>query len=209
MKGNGASGMFEPSAEWNEYYRELEPRRRRALLEALCASGPDDGANAYRRLLLEARHGNAKSPGREVDRMLFMCVDFLRLCQSSRLFRGGAAREVRRYLRELRFDQAGQYGEAGTRALYWECRNAVARYLSTCDSPDYDRGWFGLIPSREADRQARVARDVWELSVGIARRTGLTGELRLWSRAARDAYCLSGADAKARFDACDEKMSKR
>ena len=48
--------MFEQTAGWSEYYRELEPKRRRVLLERLCAEEPDDGANAYRRILFEARH---------------------------------------------------------------------------------------------------------------------------------------------------------
>ena len=31
--------MFEQSARWNEYYRELEPAKRRAMLDELCAYG--------------------------------------------------------------------------------------------------------------------------------------------------------------------------
>ena len=141
--------MFEQSAKLNEYYRELEPAKRRAMLETLCASEPDDGANAYRRTLLDARHVDPKNPGHEVDRMLFMCVSFMQLCQSARMFKGSAIREVRRSLQELRFDQAGAYGEAGTRALYWEIRNAAARYLSTCSAPGKPRLlWPGPFPRR-------------------------------------------------------------
>ena len=185
--------MFEQSAKWNEYYRELEPLRRRAMLEKLCASEPDDGANAYRRLLFEARHVDARNPGRELDRMLFMCVNFMQVYQTTRLFRGGAIKEVRRSLQELRFDLAGQYGEAGRRALYWECRNAVARYLSTCESPSYNRGLFGMAPSRDTGRQERIARDIWMMSAGITRYTGMEEDLALWDQAVLDAYCMAGA----------------
>ena len=196
--------MFEQSARWNEYYRELEPARRRVMLDELCASEPDDGANEYRRQLFEARHVDPKAPGRAVDRMLFMCVCFMQLCQSARLFRGGAIREVRRSMNELRFDLAGQYGEAGARALYWEIRNAAARYLSTCSSPSYNRRLFGLAPSREENREDRVARDIWQMTEGLSRRTGLERELALWNQAVRDAYCLTGEGAKRRLDACGE-----
>lgn len=199
--------MFEQTAEWREYYRELEPARRREMLERLCSSEPDDGANAYRRQLFEARHADARSPGREVDRMLFQCVSFMQLCQSARLFKSGARKDVLRSLRELRFDLAGQYGEAGERALYWEIRNTAARYLSTCESPGYNRGLFGLAPSRDTGRQERVARDIWQMSAGLAQRTGLTEELALWNRAVLDAYFATGEGARARFDAYAGKMS--
>jgi len=56
-------------------------------------------------------------PGREVDHMLFMCICFMQLCQSARLFKGSAIREIRRSMSELRFDLAGQYGEAGKSTL--------------------------------------------------------------------------------------------
>ena len=161
--------MFEQSARWNEYYRELKPAKRRAMLDELCASEPDDGANEYRRRLFEARHVDLKAPGRPVDRMLFMCVCFMQLCQSSRLFRGGAIREVRRSMNELRFD---------------------------------------LAPSREENREDRVARDIWQMTDGLSRRTGLERELALWNQAVRDAYCLTGEGAKRRLDACSERMSK-
>ncbi len=193
--------MFEQSEKWDAYYRELEPGRRRAMLDELCASEPDDGANAYRRTLFRARHEDEKSPGCEVDRMLFMCVYFLQLYKTARMFRSSAAKEVLGSLREMRFDQAGQYGEAGEKALYWEIRNAAARYLSTCNSPGYNRGLFGLTPSRDEGRQERILRDVWQMSEGLSRRAGLARELALWNQAVLDAYCQTGANARARFEA--------
>ena len=134
--------MVDLSAAWAEYYRELQPVRRREMLAALCENEPDDGANAYRRLLLDARHTDPRDPGREVDRMLFMCVSFIQLCQSARLFRRGAAKDARRAMSEMRFDEAPSYGEAGERALYWEIRNAAARWRpirSTRRSPSASR----------------------------------------------------------------------
>ena len=201
--------MFEQSAKWDEYYRELVPARRRAMLETLCASEPDDGANAYRRMLLDARHMDLKNPGHEVDRMLFMCVSFMQLCQSARVFKRSAICEVRRSMQDLNFDQAGAYGEAGTRALYWEIRNAAARYLSTCSAPGYNRGFFGLTPSREAGRQERIARDIWQMSTGLSRRTGLGEELALWNQAVLDAYCMTGESVRTQFETYDAKMSRR
>ncbi len=201
--------MFEQSAGWNEYYRELEPKMRRAMFDRLCAQEPDDGANEYRRLLFEARHIDPKSPDRVLDRMLFQCVNFLQLCRSAWLFKGGAIKEVRRAMKELRFDLAGQYGEAGTRALYWEIRNAAARYLSTCESPSYNRHLFGLAPSRPEARGDRVVRDIWQMAEGLALRTGLEAEMALWDQAVLDAYCMTGDGAKERYEAYRRRMIKR
>ena len=200
--------MFEQSAGWKDYYRELDPRRRRAAFDGLCAGEPDDGANEYRRLLFEARHLDPKSPDRTLDRMLFQCVNFLQLCRSAWLFKGGAIKEVRRAMKELRFDLAGQYGEAGTGALYWEIRNAAARYLSTCESPSYNRRLFGLAPSRPEARDDRVVRDIWQMAEGLALRTGLETEMALWDQAVLDAYGMTGEDAAARFSAYCGKMAK-
>ena len=120
--------MFEQAAPWNEYYRELEPQKRRALLDRMCADEPDDGANAYRRALFQARHTDPKKPGRQMDFLLFMCLDFMKLYSSALIFRRGTVRDVRRYFAQMRFDEADALGEAGRRALYWEIRNAAARY---------------------------------------------------------------------------------
>ena len=180
--------MYEQAAGWREYYLELEPAKRRLMLDELCASGPDDGANEYRRRLFEARYVDEKQPGRAVDHMLFMCVCFMQLCQSARLFKGGAIREIRSSMSKMCFDLAGQYGEAGTGALYWEIRNAAARYLSTCSSPSYNRRLFGLAASREEKRADRVARDIWQMTVGLSRQTGLDREMALWNQAVSDAY---------------------
>lgn len=201
--------MIEQSANWDAYYREPDPQKRRGMLDLACASEPDDGANAYRRALFDARHADAKNPGRTVDRMLFLCVSFVQMYQSARMFRKGTARDVRRSLSELRFDEAARYGEAGERALYWEIRNAAARFLSTCQSPGYNRGLFGMRPSGEEGRRERIARDIWQMSAGLAGRTGLGEELALWNRAVLDAYCQTDARALERFDACAAKLSKK
>ena len=200
--------MVDLSAAWAEYYRELQPTRRREMLAALCENEPDDGANAYRRLLLDARHTDPRDPGREVDRMLFMCVSFIQLCQSARLFRRGAAKDARRAMSEMRFDEAITYGEAGEKALYWEIRNAAARYLSTCLSPGYNRGLFGLAPSRDAGRQERIARDIWSMTDGLARRAGLEAEMALWARAVRDSYIRAGGD-EAALEAAGSRLKRR
>lgn len=196
--------MYEQSARWNEYYRELEPKRRRELLDQLCMTEPDDGANEYRRLLFRARHVDERQPGREVDRFLFSCLSFTQLWSSAKMFKGSAKREVSRTLREMLADQAAEYGEAGERAFYWEIRNAAARYLKTCEGAGYNRSLFGMIASGDESRADRVCRDIWRMSVGLAKRLDMQEPLALWNRAVVDAYYTSDGSAERRFrEYCD------
>ena len=192
--------MYEQSARWNEYYRELEPKKRRALLDELCLTEPDDGANAFRQRLYRARYVDEKQPGREVDRFLFNCLSFVQLWQSAKLFRRHAKKEVLAALRDMLSEEAAQYGEAGERALYWELRNAAARYLRTCSDSGYNRALFGMIASGDESRADRVCRDIWRMTDGLTKQLSLQGELRLWSRAVQDAYFTSDGGAQARLE---------
>lgn len=198
--------MWEMSASWMEYYREPEPQRRRELLDTLCASEPDDGANGYRRQLFEARHADPGQPGMLVDRFLYCCMSFIQYSRNSRIFRGYAVRQVKRALKAMQFDGAKALGEAGEAALYWELRNAAARYFSCCEGPGYHRQMFGLIPSSEAGRRDRLCRDVWQMTRGVTRTTGLDEALAPWNRAVLDAYFALDGEARQRFEALDEKM---
>lgn len=197
--------MFEQSARWNEYYREPEPRRRRELLDQLCMTEPDDGANDYRRMLFRARHVDEKQPGREVDRFLFNCLNFAQIWASARWFKRYARRETLKALDDMLCGKAGAYGTAGERAFYWEIRNAAARYLKTCESAGFNRSLFGMIASGDESRAERVCRDVWRMSEGLAGRLELRGQLRLWNRAVQDAYFMSDPGAQRRFEAYCEK----
>lgn len=197
--------MYEQSARWNEYYRELEPIRRRELFEQLCLTEPDDGANAYRRQLFEARHVDPKQPGREVDRFLFNCLSFSQIWASARMFKKHARREVLDALREMHSDRAAEYGEAGERAFYWEIRNAAARYLKTCEGSGYNRALFGMIASGDDSRAERICRDVWRSTDGLAERLDLGDELRVWSRAVQDSYFMSDPGAQRRYNEYCEK----
>ena len=189
-----------------EYYQELEPKRRKEILEELCASGPDDGANAYRKELFDARHLDTNRPGHEVDRMLFMCVNFIQLCKSARMFKKGARRDVLASMEELLFDRAAQYGEAGKEALYREIRNAAVRYFKTCESSGYNRHLFGLTASGDESRKTRMCRDAWQMSEGLSRRTGLEAEMAEWNRGVLGAFAATGGDAREAFRAYGEKM---
>lgn len=138
--------------------------------------------------------------------MLFMCVSFLPLYKSARWFRGSAAKEVRATMKELALDRADEYGEAGREARYGEMYNAAARYFKTCESPSYNRRFFGLAASGDESKKSRMCRDAWQMSEGLASRTGLEQEMSEWNRAVLDAFANTGGDARSAFTEYSRKM---
>jgi len=193
--------MYEQSARWNTYYGDPDPKWRRRKLDELCMTEPDDGANAYRLRLWEARHLDAKNPGGEVDRFLFQCVNLIQVYRTARMFKKSAAKQAVKAMADMLCSEAAQYGEAGERALYWELRNAAMRYFKTCEGSGYNRGLFGMIASGDGSRRDRICREVWEMSIGLARRTGLEDEMRVWNRAVVDAYSQFEGNAQALLEA--------
>ena len=147
------------STDWAAFYRELDPGKRKELLAACSGDAPEDGTERFRKQLFQARHTDPKRPEHEVDLMLFMCVNFIQLYKSARLFRKGARRDVLASFSQLQCDQAAAFGDAGQEALYLEFRNAAARYFKTCESPGYNRRFFGLAASGEENRRERMCRD--------------------------------------------------
>ena len=192
-------------SEFADYYRETEPARRKEMLAQLCESLPEDGAGEYRKQLLTARHTDPARPGHEVDRMLFMCVSFIQMYKSARLFAKGTRKDVLTAMKEMGFERARDFGEAGEEALYQEIRNAAARYFKTCESASYNRRLFGLAASGEENRKNRMCRDAWQMSEGLATRTGLTEEMKIWNRGVLDAFAATGEGAREMFRAFGEK----
>ena len=103
-------------------------------------------------------------------------------------------------------DRAKDYGEAGERALYWEIRNAMARYLMTCQGAGFNRALFGLVASGDEGRAERICRDVWRMTEGVSEKLDLRDELRVWNRAVQDAYIMSDPGAERRFQQYEERQ---
>ena len=200
--------MYEQSAKWNMYYQELNPGERKRLYEELKASEPDDGANSYREKIFAARHTDPKQPGHEVDYFLFQCVSLIQTYHIANFFRRSAIEEIEKAFQLMLYDEAFQYGEAGERALYWELRNTAARYFKTCETAGYNRVMFGLIQSSNEGRLDRMCRDAWQITRGLAQRTGQEERMRVWNQAVLDAYLQadsSGAERLKKYE--DKKMN--
>ena len=107
------------------------------------------------------------------------------------------------------YDEASQYGEAGEKALSWELRNAAARYFKTCETSGYNRSLIGLIQSCSEGRLDRMCRDAWQITRGLAQRTGSEERMRIWNQAVLDAYLQADANGAERLKKYEEKSSKK
>lgn len=201
--------MYEQSAKWNMFYRELEPAKRREMFDELQMTEPDDGANEYRKRLLEARYTDPKEPEREVDHFLWQCLNLPYLYKSAKLMSFGSKKEVKKVLDALCAGEAKEYGESGEKAFYWEMRNAAGRYFSTCGGRNYRRKFFGLLSASEEEQVLQTCKDAWEMSCGIARRVGLEDEMKVFCQAVRDEYTTVDDGAAARFEEYDKEHTKK
>ena len=201
--------MYEQSARWNAFYQELEPKKRLAMFDELQMTEADDGANEFRKKLLEERYTDPKEPHREVDRFLWQCLNLPYLYRSAKLLSFGSKKEAQKTVDALLLPQAAQYGEAGERALYWEIRNAAKRYFSTCSGKSYRRKFFGLMSASEEEQVYQTCRDAWEMSYGVARKVGLEDEMAVFCQAVRDEYAATGDKAAERFAEYDKTHAKK
>ena len=71
------------------YYEEIDPAKRRKILdEYLAAAGDSDPAASYRKALYEYRNVDPADPQRKLDRFMFAFLDFLYIYRSSRILPG-------------------------------------------------------------------------------------------------------------------------
>ncbi|MCR5304104.1 MAG: hypothetical protein K6E33_06025 [Lachnospiraceae bacterium] len=199
--------MYEQSAGWNEYYRELEPKRRKELFEKLISEDEDDGANEFRKRLFETRYTDPKNPGQEVDRFLWQCVNFIFLFKTMRIFVKSTKKEVLKAAKELCIEDAAPFGDAGTKALYWEFRNTLKRYFMTCESSSYRRKMFGLMSASDEEKTWQKCLDAWQMSRGVSLKFGVSEELALWNEAVRDEYSCQDPEALARYESYDREQT--
>ena len=83
--------------------------------------------------------------------------------------------------------------------VYWELRNVLRRYLSTCSSPRYGSSFFGLRKATPEGQRRRAGEDLWRMSCGLARVSGKGQLLRLWCEACRDEAAAYDRESAARF----------
>ena len=156
--------MYEIDSKYSAYYNEIDPKKRLIILDSL----PEDGADTFVREVYNDRYSDHEGKGRKnIDWWLWRCI----------------CREISTIIAELRMNDSD---EVHRQHLYHEYRNTCRRYLSTCRSGSYAARFMGFRQASDEEKVLKACEDVWQMSAGVAKKTGNTEAMKLWIEAFRD-----------------------
>ena len=172
--------MYELQEYLQEYFYELEPKKRLEILDSL----QEDENTNYLHSLYQNRYSDHDNKGRKnVDWWLWRCICLHQLYNKGGFFRRFREREVNAIITELCMNDNEQSHMA---MLYYEYRNVCKRYLSTCKSSEYASSFMGFRKASDEQKVIRACEDIWQMSKGIASTAGVEDKMRLWIEAFHD-----------------------
>ena len=174
---------------WVESYeKELDPKKRREILDAAIEAEGLTPANELRRKLLEARYDTVK--GQHVDRFIRGWMEMQFIKGSRTLFgKRGAEKEKERLREDLGLVLAEPYGEEGRQVLYEEFCNGARLFLKLCrEDRSYSSLLFGLGRMKESSLTSKLARTFYTAAVEAPQRIGMAEELQEFRRALVDVF---------------------
>ncbi len=190
--------------QYQAYFSESDPEKRKKLLDAIEEADGQTPALELCRKLWRLRYEDPKSK-RRVDLFLWEILELLCLYGTARIMKKSAKKDTEKALKALGISLASDYGQEGEQILQEELRNTVRLYLKTCESKSYGRRLFGLTELKDQDRPARIAKDMWRLSMGLPQRLQMTEEFAPLAKAVREEFCSQYADGEALLQKKEEE----
>ena len=123
--------MYEIDEKLKPYYDETDPEKRKVILEELKAASGDDSYRTEEELFGKRYLKNG------ADILLRVLIDLMGISKVSVFAIGWNVKNIKKTMDKAGFDVALEDGDTGRRALYNEIRNAVKRYMETCESESY------------------------------------------------------------------------
>jgi len=185
---------------WDEFYRQTDPDKRKELYDSICESAHDDGANELRRELIENRYNDPKKPGKKVDKSVWQLMIIPSLDHGIINIRSKNAKTFRDCLKALGVADIDPDNETSVGAVYWEIRNAAARYFESCKGPNYARQLFGLRPGTDEEKLKRTAYDIKTMAQAVPKKLKMTEEAQIFSDAVIDEFRAVSEEAAQIFD---------
>ncbi len=177
-----------------DFYNEIDPKKRFAILDSM----PESSDSQIMLEIYNDRFSDHEGKGRKnIDWWLWRCVCLQILCNRGKLFKKSRDKEVLSIINELHTDCEE---EPRKRFLYYEYRNTAKRYLSTCKSADYASSFLGFKRASEEEKIWRACLDIWQMSAGVAKSSGLTDKMQNWIDALRDELFNYDSICKAEYE---------
>lgn len=171
------------------YMRELDRKKRKAILDQAILEEGLSPENDLRRQLFEARYG--LQSGTEVDHFVRGWMSMLYLGNNTRgLFAARrTAREKASIRSDWKMDLAETFGSTGRTVLYEEFYNLVRLYIDLCrNDRTYSSYLLGLGTMNEGSLAAKIARDIRQTAFVTATEIGENSEFSGLTEAAEEAF---------------------
>ena len=174
-----------------QYYREPDPKKRKALLDEAIASGEDKEANQIRKEIWEARYSQNGSEMADGYLRFWMTMEFNKNAANKWFGVKGAYKDVMKELNSVKFLEIQEKSELHKELLYRECCHLVKLYMDLCKTDrSYNSMLCGIITIKEEDVKAKLQKDIYKTAVCLPKDLGMEKELALVTRAAREIYEL-------------------
>lgn len=178
-----------------QYYNEMDPAKRLALLNLSIESGEEPELNAIRKDLWEIRYKDKAQSGGDTRAdgflALWMKMEFNKNHGNKFLGKKGGRKEILKQLDKLTFKEFAAKGRDYEELLYRECCHMVKIYMELCESDrSYGTTLCGIIKISNDKLKDKLKDDIYTTAVEFPREFDLEDELGIVTRAAREMYEL-------------------
>lgn len=195
------------------YYREQDAKLRKFLLDEEMKEHPGSREDELRLKLWEIRYvpNDKKASGQQVDNYIGGWMEMLYLSRNN----GGlfgfryAAKELKKTIKKMGFGLAKDYEETGENILYQEIYHLCSFYYHLCAT---DKGYgtklMGIMSLKDEDITAKIAKEVAQNAYRLPMNTGLSEEMKVFTKAATQAFYDTFPGEREKLDYEVEKLRK-
>jgi hypothetical protein len=178
------------------YYREIDPQKRKALLEEAIRTGEEPEANEIRKELWEIRYKDRAEGGKDARAdgyfRMWMALEYNKDAKK-KFFGGnrGARKEIGKHLKELKFKEFQEKGGLYEELLYRECCHLVKTYMELCEKDkSYNSTLYGILNISSERAKEKLKQDIHQIAIELPAHLQMEQELSILTRAAREMYAL-------------------
>ncbi len=174
-----------------EYYKQIDPIKRRKILEKSEAGMEDPEGNRIRKELWEIRYKekSAADPNTRADGYLrlWMAMEFNRNAAGKLFGARSAKKEITKLLDTLEFARFQGGTDLEQELLYRECCHMVRSYIEISRrDKNYNSVLMGLFAMKKETAELKLQSDIRDTAINLPSAIGMEKELNIISKAARE-----------------------